>query len=256
VNDYIIFTVSGNYYALQVASIQRIVQVPSITPIPNAHPFIEGMMSYENKVSKVVNFRQMMALKPYEEEIKALFIQFKEDHKQWVKTLSSALENGEEFTLPLSPHACRFGKWLDSYNTHDPKVLEVLRALRPMHTKLHEKGRDLLTTRENHREEAIEACHREVGEMFDFTSSKLDEMIGMSSSISGQMQKLLIYQSHEGYFGIKVDQIEDIVSLDPSMLKHLDRHEEGGDFVELEGVIELSERLVNVIKSVSMPVKE
>lgn len=145
-NDYIIFTVSGNYYALQVASIQRIIQVPSLTPIPNSHPFIDGMMSYENKVSKVVDFRAMMGLELFEEDLR----------------------------------------------------------------------RDK----------------------------------------SQKSQKLLIYQTKENLFGIKVDQIEDIVSLDPSMLKHLDRHEYGSSFVELEGVVELSERLVNVIKSVSMPVKE
>jgi len=256
VNDYIIFTVGDNYYALQVASIQRIIQVPAITPIPNSHPFIEGMMSYENKVSKVVNFRQMMALKPYEEEIETFFIQSKEDHEIWVTTLSRALENKEEFTLTLNPHACRFGKWLDSYSTHDPKVLEILRILRPIHAKLHEKGKELLDAREEKLEEVVATCHREIGEMFDFTSSKLDEMIKMSSGISSQMQKLLIYQRDNEYFGIKVDKIEDIVSLDPSMLKHLDRYDNENLFVELDGVIELSSRLVNVIKSVSMPVKE
>jgi two-component system chemotaxis response regulator CheV len=140
--DYIVFTVGDNYYALGVASIQRIIQVPALTVIPNAHPMVEGMMSYENRVIKVVNFRTMMGMEEYDE------------------------------------------------------------------------------------------------------------------SVSGKAQKLLIYQTKEICFGIKVDQIEDIRSLDASQLKHVDRLEANTGFVEMDGVIELDDHLVNVIKSVTLPIKE
>ncbi|HEX5623872.1 MAG TPA: chemotaxis protein CheW [Sulfuricurvum sp.] len=145
-DDYIVFTVSGNYYALRVASIQRIIQVPAVTLIPNAHPFVEGMMSYEKRVVKVVNFRAMTGQQPHEEDV--------------------------------------------------------------------------------------------------------------SEGISGKSQKLLMYQNNENFFGIKVDQIEDIVSLDPSSLKQVDQTPSEGGFVEIEGVAELGEKLVNVIKSVTLPTKE
>jgi len=140
--DYIIFTIGDNYYALSVASIQRIIQVPSVTAIPNAHPMVEGMMSYENRVIKVVNFRAMMGMESFEE------------------------------------------------------------------------------------------------------------------SATSKSQKLLIYQTQNAFFGIKVDQIEDIKNLDCSTLKHVDRLEANGDFVEINGVVEVDGRLVNVIKSVTLPMKE
>lgn len=141
-DDYIVFTIGDNYYALGVASIQRIIQVPQVTAIPNAHPVVEGMMSYENRVIKVVSFRAMMGMEAYEE------------------------------------------------------------------------------------------------------------------NAGGKSQKLLIYQTPNAFFGIKVDQIEDIKSLDCSTLKHVDRLEDNGDFVEIEGIVELGDRLVNVIKSASLPMKE
>jgi purine-binding chemotaxis protein CheW len=140
--DYIIFTIGDNYYALSVASIQRIIQVPSVTAIPNAHPMVEGMMSYENRVIKVVNFRAMMGMESFEE------------------------------------------------------------------------------------------------------------------SATSKSQKLLIYQTQNAFFGIKVDQIEDIKNLDCSTLKHVDRLEANADFVEINGVVEVDGRLVNVIKSVTLPMKE
>ncbi|MDP2076755.1 MAG: chemotaxis protein CheW [Sulfuricurvum sp.] len=140
--DYIIFTIGDNYYALSVASIQRIIQVPFVTAIPNAHPMVEGMMSYEDRVIKVVNFRSMMGM-----------------------------ENFQETT-------------------------------------------------------------------------------------TGKSQKLLIYQTQNAFFGIKVDQIEDIKNLDCSTLKHVDKLEANEGFVEIDGVVEVDNRLVNVIKSVTLPMKE
>lgn len=140
--DYIIFTIGDNYYALSVASIQRIIQVPSVTAIPNAHPMVEGMMSYEDRVIKVANFRAMMGMESFEE------------------------------------------------------------------------------------------------------------------SATGKSQKLLIYQTEDAFFGIKVDQIEDIKNLDCSTLKHIDRLEENSNFVEMNGVIEIDDKLVNIIKSVTLPMKE
>lgn len=140
--DYIVFSVGDNYYALSVASIQRIIQVPAVTPIPNAHSMVDGMMSYEDRVIKVVSFRAMMGMDSFVE------------------------------------------------------------------------------------------------------------------SAGGKSQKLLIYQTNEAFFGIKVDQIEDIKNLDFSTLKHVDRLENKDGFVDIEGVVELDNRLVNVIKSVTLPIKE
>lgn len=140
--DYIIFTIGDNYYALNVASIQRIIQVPTVTAIPNAHPMIEGMMSYEDRVIKIVNFRAMMGMENFNE------------------------------------------------------------------------------------------------------------------STTGKSQKLLIYQTQSAFFGIKVDQIEDIKNLDCSTLKHVDKLETNEGFVEIGGVVEVDNRLVNVIKAVTLPMKE
>jgi chemotaxis signal transduction protein len=84
-------------------------------------------------------------------------------------------------------------------------------------------------------------------------------MMGMEDfqeTATGKSQKLLIYQTQNAFFGIKVDQIEDIKNLDCSTLKHVDKLESNDGFVEIDGVVELDNRLVNVIKSVTLPMKE
>lgn len=66
-SDFIIFTIGESNYALEVASVYRIDQIPKLTPIPNAHPFIKGLMTYQEHTLKVVSFRKMTGAPCFDE---------------------------------------------------------------------------------------------------------------------------------------------------------------------------------------------
>jgi purine-binding chemotaxis protein CheW len=70
--DLIVFNVGSSRYALNIENIQRIIQIVELTEIPSAHELIDGMMSYENSVVKVLNFRKVIGLPPHEDENKDL----------------------------------------------------------------------------------------------------------------------------------------------------------------------------------------
>lgn len=251
--DYIVFTVGENFYALDVANVERIIQMPSVTAIPNAHSYIDGMMSYEKRITKVVNFRKMTAMTAHEQEIADLFKRVANDHQVWVDTFMQAMENNTGFALTTDSHACRLGKWLDTYSTHDADVLAVLKVLRPSHAKLHDRGRDILALRETDPDEALSQARREIVSIFSTTLGEISKMGEMSTSISGHMQKLLIYQRGEEFFAIKVDEIDDMARIEPSMIKSVDSSNSAEEFLQLSGVVEMGDKLVNIIKSVSMP---
>jgi chemotaxis signal transduction protein len=254
--DYIVFTVGSNYYALKVANVERIIQIPSVTHIPNAHPFIDGMMSYENRVTKIVNFRKMTAMTGHEIEIAALFKRVANDHEKWVTAFMEAMENNTDFTLTTDPHACNLGKWLDAYTTHDTDILAILKLLRPNHAALHERGREILTLRESNPEAALELARAEIVAIYSTTLGEIKKMGDMSPSISGYMQRLLIYRTEDQFFAIKVDGIDDMIQIESSMIKPVETAKGMGSFLEVSGVIDMEDKLVNVIKSVSMPMKE
>ncbi|MCK9371842.1 MAG: chemotaxis protein CheW [Sulfuricurvum sp.] len=254
--DYIVFTVAGNHYAIEVASIERIVQTPPITAIPNAHPYIDGMMSYERRVTKVVNFRKMTDLPTHEAELIAVFTQVKQEHEVWEKALRDAIMNGTEFHLTTDPHGCRLGKWLDHFSTHDSDILAILKQLRSVHSRLHELGKELLLLCQKDSEAAKEMLKQEMGTVFENTIRSLDKMISACGTISGHSQKMLIYRNGENLFAIKVDTIEDMTSIDASMMKEVDSANRFEEFLETSGVVEMDEKLVNVIKSVSLPVRK
>jgi purine-binding chemotaxis protein CheW len=66
--DLIVFNVSSSRYALNIDNIQRIIQAIDLTEIPNTHEYIDGMMSYEDGVIKVLNFRKLIGLNIHEED--------------------------------------------------------------------------------------------------------------------------------------------------------------------------------------------
>lgn len=253
--DYIVFTVADNQYAIAVESIERIIQIPHLTPIPNSHKCIDGMMSYEKRVTKVVNFRRLTDLPTYESELVQVFAQIKHDHERWVSTLMEAISKNLEFSLTTDPHACRLGKWLDNYSTHDSDVLAILKVLRPVHARLHEMGHEALALREEDPEMALTILKRDISKIYETTIGEIDKMIALTNSISEHLQRLLIYRSGENFFAIKVDTIEDMVRIDDSMIKAVETIHPVGAFVETDGVVEIENRLVNVIQSVILPIR-
>lgn len=254
--DCIVFTVAGNYYALEVEWIERIIQIPSLTAIPNAHPCIEGMMSYEHKVTKVVNFRKMTDLPTYEEELGKNFGKLKNDHVTWVKSLKNSIENGTQFHLTTDPHTCELGKWLDNYSTHDTHVLAILKVLRPIHSHLHEKGKEALVLSKTNPKEALSLLQSDISSAYENTIKQMDKLMEWVVTASSHAQKLLIYRKDENFFAIKVDTIEDIARIENGMIKPLETVNRSEKFLETEGVVEMGDRLVNVIKSVRLPTRE
>ncbi len=68
--DLIVFSVANNKYALNIDNVIRIIQATSLTAVPNSHKLVDGIMSYEKNVIKVLNFRKLIGLKPHEEDSK------------------------------------------------------------------------------------------------------------------------------------------------------------------------------------------
>lgn len=93
--DLIVFNVGSNRYALNIDNIQRIIQAKKLTDIPNANECIDGMMSHEESVIKVLNFRKLVGLAAHEEdslditEFSQKFIIFEKDNLRFAIKVDS-----------------------------------------------------------------------------------------------------------------------------------------------------------------------
>ena len=254
--DLIIFEVKESRYAMDIANIQRIVQAQALTPIPNAHAYIEGMMSYEERVIKVVNFRKMVNIEPYDDELKSLFETLKGQHKEWVDALSYAVSNQTNFQKTTDPHACDLGKWLDNFTSYDDHVSEILKGLNHNHKHLHKSAEEILQISQEDHNRAQKLVDTDVHETYQRTMGAVDTFMNEFDIVADSLQKLLIYQNGTSLFAIKVDSIVDIAHIEPSNIKEAQESNKVSQYLELEGVIELNDVLINVIKEVRLPQDE
>ena len=251
--DLIVFSVGGNRYAMSIEQIQRIVQAQTLTEIPNSHAFIDGMMSYEEKVIKVLNFRKLIGMKGYESELEALFISLKAAHGAWVGDLRKSLETGCEFTKTLDPHACGLGKWIDSFTAYDDHVVEILNELIEYHKKLHLAGGVALNLYKSDKEAALVMLNKDIENIYHYTMGALDSFTKELDIVANSLQKLLIYDCDGKIFAIKVDAIEDIAHVQADKFVNSGDENESSAFLELDGVIDLDSLLINVVKTVHLP---
>jgi purine-binding chemotaxis protein CheW len=251
----LIFEVKKNRYAINLDYIQRITQVPVITEIPNTHEFVDGMISYENRVIKIVNFRKMIQIDTYEDDLKELFENLKKDHSIWVETLKKSIEEGYEFELTTNPHACNLGKWLDNFTSYDEDVSNTLRGLNNYHKQLHKSAINILKIADKDKEKALEIFNKDIMGIYKSTINNLDKFIAKFDLVADSLQKLLLYNNDGDEFALKVDEIIDIAHVDKDIvLQHTNN--KVSQYLELEGVVELNDVLVNVIKSIKLPVRE
>ena len=251
--DLIVFSVGENKYAMNIENVQRIIQATSLTNIPNAHDHIDGMMSYENRVIKVLNFRKLINMTTYEEELKNLFASLKVGHADWVNALKLSVETGVEFTKTFDPHACGLGKWIDSFTAYDDHVVTVLNKLIDFHSQLHLRGAVVLEEYTKNKEKAREMFHSEIMSIYGHTMGALDTFIQELNIVADSLQKFIIYEKDGSVFAIKVDAIEDIAHVSEDQLVNSQVDHEINDFLELEGVLDLDSVLINIIKRVVLP---
>jgi chemotaxis signal transduction protein len=251
--DLIIFTVKNNRYAVEISHVQRIIQAAEMTEIPNAHPLVEGMMSYEDKVIKIVNFRKMINLPTYDTELKELFATLKMQHKAWIDALMQSVTKNTTFQKTTNPHECELGKWLDSFTSYDDHVSAILKDLNAHHKLLHGSAVDILEVLKVDQARAIHMVETKVYEIYNHTMAAVDTFISEFDVVANSLQKLLLYYGDVDTFAIKVDSILDIAHIDESMIKTSREENKVSEFLELKGVIELDNHLVNVIGEISLP---
>ena len=70
------FMLEGRHYGINVAKIREIIAYQDVTPVPNAHPSIEGIFMPRDTMITAINLRNCLQLREYEEKEKAssLFI--------------------------------------------------------------------------------------------------------------------------------------------------------------------------------------
>lgn len=250
--DLMVFSVGDSRYSLNVENIYRITQVKELTTIPNSHELIDGMMSYEGSVVRVLNFRKLVGMTPYEDEIKELCLKNIGSHKQWMDALKDSVVNGSKFTKELDSTKCELGRWLKNFNSYDDDSLKVIKELSRNHKYLHDSAEGVFETCRSDRKAAEQMVDTEIKAISLRAIESINVLHSESKSIADSLQKLIFYKSGKTTFAIKVDAIQDIIHIDESKIIKMQEDKEN-EFLKLAGAVDLDGDLIDVIKTISIP---
>jgi len=67
-DQYLVFTVKSQEFGIQGLRVQEITSVLGTTEVPNAPPYIEGILNLRGRLASVINFRRKFGLEPKEHD--------------------------------------------------------------------------------------------------------------------------------------------------------------------------------------------
>jgi gas vesicle protein len=230
--SYILFHAGTSRYALELDKVERILMIPPINPSAS-QSIIDGIFDYEGSVIKVVNFRKMISLESYEDELQRSFQTIKQQHIEWIDALKDALENDTLFTKTKDPHMCDLGKWLDEFNSYNDKVMKTIKELNHHHQNLHKSAHELCKLKKSDINAARTFFESEIKAHYQKTLSYLEQ---------------LITQLHE----VADDKIDDIIHIDKSSKKSQERVKKSNQYIDIAGVLEYKDILNSVIENIKV----
>ncbi|MCX8056963.1 MAG: chemotaxis protein CheW [Ignavibacteria bacterium] len=91
-NSYILFELHGTVYAIKSSYVKQMEMVESITPVPNAPEFVEGVVFIRGKVIPVINLRKRFGFPAKDYDLKTRLIVLKAEEREIGLIVDSARE--------------------------------------------------------------------------------------------------------------------------------------------------------------------
>lgn len=63
----VVFDLASEFYGVEIAAVREIIRMQSITPVPGAPPFVEGIINLRGQVIPVLDLRKRLGLKVSEQ---------------------------------------------------------------------------------------------------------------------------------------------------------------------------------------------
>jgi chemotaxis signal transduction protein len=141
---WVIISLADQHFAVSAGCVREIfVVTTAAAALPQAPPFIRGVLSHRGRVLTVVDLRTRLGLQSVKtdtEKFLEMLAAREQDHVRWLTELDASVREKRPFTLSLDPNGCAFGKWLNGYRTDNLSRREALNELREPHIRIHGVG--------------------------------------------------------------------------------------------------------------------
>ena len=127
---FVLFELAGTTYAVPSRAVQQMEMVEHITPVPNAPPFVEGVVFSRGKVVPALNLRRRFGLEKAQHDLRTRMVVIAASGR----TVGLVVDTAREF-LNIPPEAIKpppeavtglSGKYLESIATLGDRLILIL----------------------------------------------------------------------------------------------------------------------------------
>ncbi len=134
------FLIKDTQYAISAKFVSNMVAMPPIRPVPHAPQYVRGITNLRGKILPLIDLRTRLGYQSSASEMKQFHLMLakrEQDHHNWLNELEASVAEERDFTLTTDPHQCAFGKWYDTYDTHDLVAKGFLNKFDRPHRRIH-----------------------------------------------------------------------------------------------------------------------
>jgi len=129
-DSFILFTVAGTTYALRSAEVQHMEMVEQVTRVPNAAPFVDGVVFSRGQVVPAVNLRARFGFErvPYDLRTRLIVVQsggrhvglIADDGREFLRLAAGAIQPPQDSLAGMS------GRYIDGIASVSDRLILVL----------------------------------------------------------------------------------------------------------------------------------
>ncbi len=212
---WILFNIKGTVYGISCEPVVSMVILSDVTNVAKVPEYVRGVTNLRGRIVPLVDIRKMLGLKSLQEEINDFYELMdarKQDHIEWLTTLENSVRNNTEFTLTTDPHACKFGKWYDSFQTNDTSLRFLLNKFDQPHKKIHSIAIDTKKLQEKQDFKGAEELVESV------KNTDLQRMIELFAVIKEEYKNskreiVIVIENTKSQLGLIVDEVVSVENL-------------------------------------------
>ena len=130
-DQYLVFTAQSQELGVQAMRVQEISQVLPVSQVPNAPPYIEGIMNLRGRIASVINFRRKFGFEPkeHDEDTRVIVVEMDgypigitvDSVEEVVKIPDSSVQN-----LPESTSTTESKEYITGIGMQDKRLIILL----------------------------------------------------------------------------------------------------------------------------------
>jgi purine-binding chemotaxis protein CheW len=140
-NLHVVVGIDTLQLALPCGMVREMLQMPRVSVVPGAPPYVRGVVNLRGEVLPIVDLRLRLGFPPYGAdavEFVRLMEERAEDHRRWLAELETCVAENRKFTLATDPRQCAFGRWYAEFRTENAMLSSLLRSFDVPHRQIHE----------------------------------------------------------------------------------------------------------------------